>query len=162
MTAYAWEEIARQDALCGVELVAPLMDRRLAEFAMAIPEEQRWLGTHSKRVLRDAMAGLLPDSTFHRKADGASAQLSELRFLHDRGMFRSLELVDEGVVDQAGVNSMYGEMLDLFAAANSRYKMLADQLWTIFLGECIWRALFGRHAGGGAPSEPGCKAASVH
>ena len=162
ITSYAWEEIARQDALCGVELAAPLMDRRLAEFAMAIPEEQRWLGTQSKRVLRGAMAGLLPDSTFHRKADAASVQLSELRFLHDNGTFRSMELVDEGVIDQAGVNSMYGEMLDLFAAADSRYKMLADQLWTIFLGECIWRALFGRNAGRAAPSEAACKPASVH
>jgi asparagine synthase (glutamine-hydrolysing) len=146
ITSYAWEEIARQDELCGVELAAPLMDRRLAEFAIAIPEEQRWLGTQSKRVLRDAMAGLLPDSTFHRKADAASAQLTELRFLHDHGIFQSMELVDEGVIDRAAFNSMYREMLDLFAAANSRYKMLADQLWTIFLGECIWRALFGRNA----------------
>jgi len=161
ITSYAWEEIARQDELCGVELAAPLMDRRLAEFAMAIPEDQRWLGTHSKRVLRDAMGGLLPDSTFHRKADAASAQLTELRFLHDHGLFQSMELVDEGVIDRAAVNSMYGDMLDLFAAANSRYKMLADQLWTIFLGECIWRALFGHNAVRLAPAEPACSQASV-
>jgi asparagine synthase (glutamine-hydrolysing) len=161
ITSYAWEEIARQDELCGVELAAPLMDRRLAEFAMAIPEEQRWLGTQAKRVLRNAMAGLLPDSTFHRKADAASAQLTELRFLHQHGMFQSMELIDEGVINRAAVNSMYGEMIDLFAAANSRYKMLADQLWTIFLGECIWRALFGRNAVHLAPAGPACNQASV-
>ena len=147
ITSYTWEEIARQDELCGVEVAAPLMDRRLAEFAMAIPEEQRWSGTQSKRVLRDAMAGGLPDSMIRRrKTDAASAQLSELRSVHDDGMFQSMELVDEGILDQAVVDRMYGEMLDLFAAANARYKMLADQLWTIFLGECIWRALFGRNS----------------
>src|SRR4029079_4234596 len=32
MTSYSWEEVARHDELCGVELAAPLMDRRLAEF----------------------------------------------------------------------------------------------------------------------------------
>src|SRR5262245_40478171 len=111
ITSYAWEEIARQDELCGVELSAPLMDRRLAEFAMAVPEEQRWSGTQSKRVLRDAMAGLLPESTIgQRKADAASAQLSELKSVHDAGLFQSMELVDEGVLDRAAVNSMYGEM----------------------------------------------------
>ena len=162
ITSYAWEEIARQDGWCGVELAAPLMDRRLAEFAMAIPEEQRWLGTESKRVLRDAMTGRLPDSTLRRKADAASAQFSELKSLHDQGMFRSMELVDEGVLDRAAVNSMYGEMLDLFVAANTRYKMLADQLWTIFLGECIWRALFGRNAGPAATSEHAPKPTSIY
>jgi asparagine synthase (glutamine-hydrolysing) len=163
ITSYAWEEIARQDELCGVELAAPLMDRRLAEFAMAIPEEQRWLGTQSKRVLRHAMAGFLPDSTIRRqKADAASAQLSELKSMHDAGLFQSMELVDEGVLEQDAVNSMYREMLDLFAAADARYKMLADQLWTIFLGECIWRALFGPNAARLASVEPACKQASVH
>jgi len=162
MTSYSWEEVARHDELCGVELAAPLMDRRLAEFAMAIPEEQRWSGTQSKRVLREAMAGLLPDSTIRHKADAASAQFGELRFLYDQGMFQSMELVDENVLDPAAVNAMYGEMLDLFAAGNTRYKMLADRLWTFFLGECIWRALFGRNARGLEPSQATCQPASVH
>ena len=162
-TSYAWEEIARQDEWCGVELAAPLMDRRLAEFAMAIPEEQRWFGTQSKRVLREAMAGLLPDSTIRRsKADAASAQLIELKGVHDAGLFESMELVDEGVLDAAAISSMYRDMLDLVAAADRRYKMLADQLWTIFLGECIWRALFGRNALRVTSTEPACTRASVH
>jgi asparagine synthetase B (glutamine-hydrolysing) len=162
ITSYSWEEIARQDELCGVELAAPLMDRRLAEFAMEIPEEQRWSGTQSKRVLRHAMAGLLPDSTIRRqKADGASAQLSELKSVHEAGLFRSMELVDAGVLERTAVSSMYREMLDLFAAADTRYKMLADQLWTIFLGECIWRALFGRNAVRVATADIACKPAAV-
>jgi asparagine synthetase B (glutamine-hydrolysing) len=139
------------------------MDRRLAEFAMGIPEEQRWLGTQSKRVLRDAMTGLLPNSTIHRrKADAASAQLTELKSVHDAGLFQSMELVDEGVLEQAAISSMYREMIDLFAAADTRYKMLADQLWTIFLGECVWRALFGRSAVRVASAEPACNHVSVH
>jgi hypothetical protein len=56
---------------------------------------------------------------------------------------------------------MYRELLARFAGADARYKMLADQLWTIFLGECIWRALFGRNAVRLAPTEPACNQASV-
>jgi len=162
ITAYSWEEIARHDQRYGVELAAPLMDRRLAEFAMAIPEEQRWSGTQSKRVLRDAMVGLLPESTLHRrKTDGASIQVTELKSVHESGLFESMELVDAGVLERAAVSEMYREMLGLFAAADARYKMLADQLWTIFLGECVWRALFGRNAVGVTSVEPASERASV-
>jgi len=163
LTSYSWEEVARHDELYGVELVAPLMDRRLAEFAMAIPEEQRWWGTESKRVLRRAMVGLLPDSTLHRpKADAASVQLSELRAVHETGVFQAMDLVDEGVLERAAISTMYREMLDRFAAADWRYKMLADQLWTIFLGECVWRALFGRNAVRLTSAEAARTRVSVH
>jgi len=109
------------------------------------------------------MTGLLPDSTIHRrKADAASAQLTELKSVHHAGLFESMELVEEGVLDQAAISSMYTEMVDLFAAADTRYKMLADQLWTIFLGECIWRALFGPNAVRIASTEPAGNQAFVH
>jgi asparagine synthase (glutamine-hydrolysing) len=163
ITAYAWEEVARHDEWCGVELGSPLMDRRLAEFAMAIPEEQRWLGTQSKRVLRSAMAGLLPHSTIRQpKTDAGSAQLSELKSLHDDRLFQSMELVAEGFLDGAALTSMYNEMLTRFAAADTRYRMLADQLWTIFLGECVWRALFGPNAVRVPSAEVAGKRAAVH
>jgi hypothetical protein len=146
--SYSWEEIARQDAFAGVELGAPLMDRRLAEFAMALPEEQRWAGSNTKRVLRDAMDGSLPDSTRRRyKADAGSAQLCELRRLHTDGAFKTLELAEEGMLDGTAVQAMYEQMIEAAANGDRGYKMLADQLWTIFLGECTWRALFGRGSG---------------
>jgi len=127
--------------------VAPLMDRRLAEFAMALPEEQRWSGLESKRVIRRAMRGWLPDPVRCQfKEDGGSAQLLHLRRLHAERAFEAMELAEEGILDRVAIEAMYGEMLDLFAGRDAHYKMLADELWTIFLGECVWRALFGRQA----------------
>ena len=157
--SYAWEEIARQDAIAGVELGAPLMDRRLAEFAMALPEEQRWAGSSTKRVLRDAMDGWLPDSTRRRyKADAGSAQVCELRRLYADGAFKAMELVEDGVLDGTAVNAMYEEMIEKAANGDRGYKMLADQLWTIFLGECTWQSLFGRRATPlASSSEFGCE-----
>jgi hypothetical protein len=73
-----------------------------------------------------------------------------------------MELVDEGVLERAAVSSMYREMLNLFAAADTRYKMLADQLWTIFLGECVWRALFGPNAVRVPSAEVADERAAVH
>ena len=145
---YAWDESARQASLSGNELSAPLLDRRLAEFAMAIPEEQRWSGRDTKRVLRAAMAGILPDEVRmrRRKSDPGSALFAELGRMHAQGAFTRMELAEAGVLDEAAVASQYQEMLRLFADGQDRYKVLAYRLWTFFAGECAWRALFGRQA----------------
>ena len=45
----------------GVELRSPLLDRRVVEFAAARPREERNAGRETKRLLRAAMRGLLPD-----------------------------------------------------------------------------------------------------
>jgi asparagine synthase (glutamine-hydrolysing) len=45
----------------GVEMRSPLLDRRVVEFAAARPREERNAGRETKRLLRAAMRGLLPD-----------------------------------------------------------------------------------------------------
>lgn len=45
----------------GLEPRHPFLDRRLVEFALALPPEQRRKGTRTKRVLRRAMRGILPE-----------------------------------------------------------------------------------------------------
>jgi asparagine synthase (glutamine-hydrolysing) len=45
----------------GVELRSPLFDRRVIEFACARPREERNDGRETKRLVRAAMRGLLPD-----------------------------------------------------------------------------------------------------
>ena len=46
----------------GVQLRAPLFDRRLLVFAAGIPASDRGAAGDGKRILRQAMAGLLPES----------------------------------------------------------------------------------------------------
>ena len=142
----AWDEGARQASLWGSELSAPLLDRRLAEFAMAIPEEQRWSGRETKRVLRAAMAGVLPDEARLRrsKSDPGAVIFGEITRMHEQGAFTRMELAEAGVLDEDAVGSLYGEMGRLYAGGQDRYKVLAYRLWTFFAGECMWRALFGR------------------
>jgi asparagine synthase (glutamine-hydrolysing) len=52
----------------GLELRCPFLDRRLVEFAFAIPQSQRWRGGQSKFVLRHAMKGIIPDVIRERTA----------------------------------------------------------------------------------------------
>ena len=51
----------------GIEVRMPLMDWRLVTFALALPPESKIGGGQTKRVLRDAMAGLLPASILQRR-----------------------------------------------------------------------------------------------
>ncbi len=58
-------------AHAGVERRSPFLDRHVLEFALAIPQGQRWNGAWIKTVLREAMRGILPETVRLRqdKAD---------------------------------------------------------------------------------------------
>ena len=45
----------------GIETRAPLMDRRVIDFALSRPASDRRIGADTKRLLRHAMRGLLPE-----------------------------------------------------------------------------------------------------
>lgn len=47
----------------GIECRMPFMDYRIVEFIFSIPVESKVGGGYTKRVLREAMKGLLPDET---------------------------------------------------------------------------------------------------
>jgi len=46
----------------GVEIRSPLYDKRVIELALTRPREERSSGAETKKLLRAAMRGLLPDS----------------------------------------------------------------------------------------------------
>ncbi|HEV7706093.1 MAG TPA: asparagine synthase-related protein [Gemmatimonadaceae bacterium] len=46
----------------GVEIRSPLYDKRVIEFALTRPREERSSGVETKKLLRASMRGLLPDS----------------------------------------------------------------------------------------------------
>ncbi len=94
----------------GVELRSPLLDRRVVEFALSRPAEERNNAGDHKRLLRAAMHGLLPESVLaprqtksgtlasyfahHMRNDGL-AQLTQLlpaRALSDAGIVDPDEL----------------------------------------------------------------------
>jgi len=51
----------------GIENLYPFFDRRMVEFSLSIPEEQRWHGEWSKAVVRRALKGILPEAIEKRK-----------------------------------------------------------------------------------------------
>lgn len=85
----------------GVEIRSPLLDWRLVTFALALPDEARIGGGFTKRILRDATSGLLPDDVrFRRDKKGfASPMLDWL----GRGLAgRAVEVVADRVFLERG------------------------------------------------------------
>lgn len=52
----------RCSAAHGVEVRMPFMDWRIVTFAFALPPEAKTGGGYTKRILRDAMEGIMPDN----------------------------------------------------------------------------------------------------
>jgi asparagine synthase (glutamine-hydrolysing) len=89
----------------GVELRAPLYDRRVIRFAAAGPWSERFSGGASKRLLRHAMRGLLPESVLADRpkrtgtlasyfARSLNALLPSLERLFDQPVVAELGIVD--------------------------------------------------------------------
>lgn len=57
----------RASMASGVECRMPFMDYRIVEFIFSLPTESKVGGGYTKRILREAMKGILPDETRLRK-----------------------------------------------------------------------------------------------
>jgi asparagine synthase (glutamine-hydrolysing) len=93
----------------GVELRSPLFDNRVVAFAAARPREDRARGAETKRLLRAAMRGALPDALLApraRRTGMPGAYLARsLRATHaseiERLLAAPLALAEAGVLDGA-------------------------------------------------------------
>lgn len=103
----------RDDAYQEMERRYPFHDRRLIEFALALPEDQRWRGDQTKYVLRQAMRRHLPDSIRQRrtKADFIFMVTESVARESAGKGFQSLRLAEEGYVDAVEVRDMHERWL---------------------------------------------------
>ena len=122
----------------GVELRSPLYDRRIVEFACARPREERSRGRETKRLLRQAMQGILPDDVLaprtHRT--GITSAYSDRRMRTEFPLFleealREPLLAELGIVDPAELRRGWIRFLE--TGANSLkiplFLTLQVELW---------------------------------
>jgi asparagine synthase (glutamine-hydrolysing) len=70
---YLVELLMKQDQMsmaASIESRVPFLDHKLVEFAARLPDSWKLSGLTTKRVLREAMKGLLPDSILNRPKMG--------------------------------------------------------------------------------------------
>jgi asparagine synthase (glutamine-hydrolysing) len=102
----------------GVELRSPLFDRRVIEFACARPREERNSALETKRLLRAAMRGLLPDDVLapRSRRTGITTAYSDRRMLQEFPLLLARHgkmqmLADLGIVEPRILRASWNEYL---------------------------------------------------
>jgi asparagine synthase (glutamine-hydrolysing) len=132
----------RECALAGLEGRHPFYDRRVIEFAFAIPEDQRCRPRATKYIFRQPGRGLLPDSIRQRrdKAEFSSLLVHGLEdvtnALGGEGAFGSFNVVQRGWVDPEQFRLVYRERMRNAAVANlwPLWSVLELEMWS---RECL-------------------------
>jgi asparagine synthase (glutamine-hydrolysing) len=128
----------------GLEQRHPLHDRRIIEFALALPEEQRWRRDQSKFVLRQAMQDLLPETIRQRltKADFSHVFAEALQAQGGERLFDALTIASMGWVNGERVREMYRELLQHYAKGDTRYTRYVWPLWLAYGIELWFNTVF--------------------
>ena len=133
----------RASSSFGLEKRHPFYDRRIIEFALALPEEQRW-GDKPKFILRKAMGGLLPTSVRERilKADFSCIFAQALLTESNAAIFQSLSVASMGWVDGGQIWTAYQTMARCYSRGDEDYRFHVAPLWMVFGVELWFRTIF--------------------
>lgn len=119
--SYGLEMNERWTAGFRLEARHPFLDRRIFEFALAIPDSQRFRPGVSKFVLRQSMRGILPERVRLRTDKTHFAELYAMAIIGLGGerLFDHLNVVKNGWVDGAVVRRLYRSMAGAFSRRES-------------------------------------------
>jgi asparagine synthase (glutamine-hydrolysing) len=140
-STHAFELEDRDTARFGLEPRHPLCDRRLLEFAFALPDDQRFRGRFTKFIMREAMRNLIPASVRERvdKSDLRKFSVDMLRQLSGEHGFELPMMACMGWVDAVQLSAMCRDGLPVGdgTAMWSLWRMLNVELWlrAIFPGD---------------------------
>lgn len=137
--SYALEIDARWTAGFRLEGRHPFLDRRIVEFAFAIPDSQRSRAGLSKFVMRQSMRGILPERIRRRsdKADLTELYPMAMSALGGERLFDRLTVVKNGWVDGVVLLRLYRSMAEAFSRRDPSYMENVLELWSVFAVE-LW------------------------
>jgi asparagine synthase (glutamine-hydrolysing) len=132
------------DAEFGIETRNPMNDRRVVEFALALPENQRSRHGELKFILREAMRELIPEKVRARQTKAGFSHLfpQAYQVLDGERIFNSLAVVEMGWINAAQASKIYRDMAQLYAMDNDKYIRYTWTLWMIFGVELWFRKTF--------------------
>lgn len=129
----ALEAEDRASQACGITESHPFYDRRVAEFAFALPNEACWQDGRTKVIVREALAHCLPGEVLERsdKAEFSEVFVEALESLGGARLFASLRSEEAGWVDGAQVRARYASLVRLYRARDEAYSSLVDGIWEV-------------------------------
>lgn len=136
--AHAYDLTERMSSACGLESRHPFNDRRFVEFALGLPDEQRYQGREVKVVLRHAMHDHLPAQVRSRQTKAQFSAVFDQAF-HSLGadrLFTGLAVEGQWVKGEH-VRSMFTSMQGCTRQGELPPGSLFWSLWRI-LGIDLW------------------------
>lgn len=70
-------KVDRMSMAVSLEARVPILDHHVVEFAMALPSRFKLHGSTSKRILREAISGIVPDAVLRKPKQGFAVPLRE-------------------------------------------------------------------------------------
>jgi len=129
----------------SLELHHPFLDRRIVEFAWAIPEDQCQRFGMERLILRNAMQGILPEVVRTRISKGDFAQpfLESVKFNSRKIAWDNLDIVRYGRVNQSKLKATLSSLMACYEKGIMQYGV---PVWTA-IGTEIWhQVMFGRNS----------------
>ena len=128
------EGMGRQAAAFGIQLLHPLLDHRIFEFAARLPVEQVFRAAERKIILKTAMRGRLPEEILYKKS-----KIYPLA-IHDRGLReRETEKVSDllkdmraeamGFVDGGALRTHYAHYTQGRSSSGMMWSALSLEAW---------------------------------
>ena len=121
----------------SLELRVPLLDHQVLEFAASLPSDYKVKGKESKRVLKAALAKVLPQEILTRKKAGFPVPYGAWLQKEFAGQVR------DTLLSQRAVNRGYfqKDQVERLLAANSRHGRLAKEVFSLVVLE-FWHQQF--------------------
>lgn len=136
---YAGEVEDRVAAALGLEQRHPFLDRRVVEAALRIRADWHWDSGRTKRLLRLAMRGILPEGVRTRttKAHFSHLFVAAMREQGSDGGFECSAVTSPSWLHWRRTQTLYADMLARFAKADDRY---VEHIWPLWMawGIEIW------------------------
>jgi asparagine synthase (glutamine-hydrolysing) len=136
---YLVELLMKQDQMsmaASIESRVPFLDHKLVEFAAALPDRWKLSGWTTKRILREAMKGVVPESILNRPKMGFPVPFASWTRRQWNGVAREVLLDrrsrERGVVDPQGVDRLLRD----HAAGRAEG---GDRLWALINLELWYR-----------------------
>jgi asparagine synthase (glutamine-hydrolysing) len=110
---YLVELLMKQDQMsmsASIESRVPFLDHKLVEFAAALPDRMKLRGFTTKRILREAIRGLLPDAILTRKKMGFPVPFGDWTRGAWNGVVRDV-LLDRSTRERGVINAPAVEQL---------------------------------------------------
>lgn len=136
----------------GIEDRHPFLDRRVIEFALSLPDEQRWQNGKTRYVLRHAMANRLPPDVSRRtdagKGDFSPVYPPAIEALGGAAFFDGpLAVVECGWVVRRALRAQYERMRELQRRRDLAYGDIAFRLWVVAAIEMWYSTVFSGASG---------------